>query len=147
MSLRQAIRILWLRSLGAAALLIFVSAQAICFAHCHLGSPNDNAEAVPSCHATVPKDSSGGGDDAPASMPSEACVTLKTMLTGADSPTLVVPEFHILDFLSPLVLSLEDLASQKTSSEFRQARPFDWVFTPAVSLGPAFRSLAPPFAV
>ena len=78
-------------------------------------------------------------------MPSEMCVTLKTMLTGADAPAVVVPEFHTLYLLSSIALSCDN-ATAETIDQFRQAQPFDWIFTPAVSLGPAFRSLAPPSA-
>jgi hypothetical protein len=125
--------------------LAFVMAQAACFVHCHVGVAEGSAEALPPCHA-VPSQDDQGAPDLPASMPSEACVTLKTMVVGADAPTLVPPEFHTLYLLSSHVLSLEDLASEP-AGELRQARSFDWIFTPEVSLGPAFRSLAPPLVV
>lgn len=142
MTLCQTVRNQLLRSLAAVALLAFVAAQAICFVHCHLPA-GESAEAVPSCHAAAP--ASDNPTDAQDSMPSEACVTLKTMLSGADAPTIAPPEFHTLYLLSALVFSLEDTASEM-AGESRQAHPSDWIFTPEVSLGPAFRSLAPPLA-
>ena len=53
------------------------------------------------------------------------------------------PDLVPLYTLPAFVLTLDDAgtASHLTS---RQAKARDWVFTPEVCLGPAFRSLAPP---
>ena len=40
---------------------------------------------------------------------------------------------------------LNEAREGRPAASFRQAKPRDWVFTPEVSLGPAFRSHAPPF--
>jgi hypothetical protein len=47
--------------------------------------------------------------------------------------------------LAPLSLALDATEGQPEAAFFRQSGTHDWVFTPEVCLGPAFRSLAPPF--
>jgi hypothetical protein len=46
-----------------------------------------------------------------------------------------------------VLLDARELATRAPANQFnRQARRRDWVFTPEVCLGPAFRSLAPPLS-
>jgi hypothetical protein len=68
---------------------------------------------------------------------------MNTLTTG-DAPVVVVPEFFVLYFLTPTALALDATATAQKASLSRQANHRDWVLTPEVSLGPAFRSLAPP---
>ena len=58
---------------------------------------------------------------------------------------LIVPESFVLYLLSPCVPALDLTATEATATVSRQTDVREWVFTPEVSLGPAFRSLAPPF--
>lgn len=67
--------------------------------------------------------------------------------TSGEAPALVVPDFPILYFLTPAALALDAAASKPEAIFSRQANHSDWVLTPEVSLGPAFRSLAPPCLV
>lgn len=142
---RQRILSPWLRSLAAFALLVFVAAQTACFIHCHFGGGHGNSDAQPSCHGSAAAKATHGEHDAPAPAPTTTCSTLKTMLAGADAPTVIAPQFHTLYLLAPLSLALDATETQPKAAFFRQSRTRDWVFTPGVCLGPAFRSLAPPF--
>ena len=134
------------RSLAGLALGVFVAAQTICFVHCHFGSgPVDAAK--PSCHGSPQTTASHDGPNKPTpSIPASTatCSTLKTMLAGGDAPPLAAPQHFTLYPLSLISLALDAAKPQPEASFSRQAWPRDWVFTPLVRLGPAFRSLAPP---
>lgn len=65
------------------------------------------------------------------------------MLTGSDTPTLPNFQAHTLYLLSPLALDEAEIQPQAAFA--LQVRSPERVFTPEVCLGPAFRSLAPPF--
>jgi len=144
---RQTILSPLLRSFAALALVIFVAAQTLCFIHCNFGGGHGDS-AQPSCHGAA--SASAGPDEGDSSAPSVpsptgACLTLKTLLAGGDAPTLVAPQPHTLYLLVPFALALEVTATEPEALFSRQANHSDWVFRPEVSLGPAFRSLAPPF--
>jgi hypothetical protein len=141
------------RSLAALALVVFVAAQAMCFVHCHFGG-GQRDKAQPSCHGspqtTASHDGRGdhNGHDGPTPSTPAApttCSTLKTMLAGGNAPPLSAPQFHTLYLLAPISLALDATETQPEASFSRHARSRDWVFTPELCLGPAFRSLAPPF--
>ena len=149
MRLRQTTLSPLLRSLAALALVVFVAAQAMCFVHCNFGGGHGD-KAQPSCHGSPQHATSHDGDDdsAPSTpSPTAACSTLKTMLAGGDAPALTAFQPHTLYLLSPVVLALDATEVQPKASFSRQVRTRDWVFTPEVCLGPAFRSLAPPSLV
>ena len=136
-----------LRSFAAGALLVWVAAQVLCFAHCNFGFGHGDSEQA-SCHGSAP--TSTHHDDSDSSSPthhkssaSAACSTLKSALVGSSTTALVQPDFHLLYTLAPL--TLHATVMEPTASFFRQAKVRDRVFTPEVCLGPAFRSLAPPF--
>lgn len=146
MRLRQTTLSPLLRSLAALALVVFVVAQAMCFVHCNFGGGHGD-KTQPSCHGSPQHATSHDGDDdsAPsAPSPTAVCPTLKTMLAGGDSPTLTAFQAHTLYLLAPMPLALDATEAHPKSSFSRQAWTRDWVFTPVVCLGPAFRSLAPP---
>ena len=67
------------------------------------------------------------------------------MLAGGAAPTLVAPQLHTLYLLAPTSLALDATETRTKAAFSRQAHLRDWIFTPVVCLGPAFRSLAPPF--
>lgn len=73
-----------------------------------------------------------------------ACDVLKTAVPGSPAAELIAPTLPLLYTLPLVALALDLRLDQPTASIFRQARLRDWVFTPEVSLGPAFRSHAPP---
>lgn len=135
------------RSMAALALMVFAAAQALCFVHCNFGGGHGD-KAQPSCHGSPQTPTSHDDHDGPTpSTPAATttCSTLKTMLAGADSPPLVAPQLHTLYLLAPISLALDATEEQPDAPFTRQAGTGDWVFTPLVCLGPAFRSLAPPF--
>lgn len=147
MRLRQTTLSPLLRSLAALALMVFVVAQAMCFVHCNFGGGHGD-KAQPSCHGSPQHAAShdGDNDSAPsAPSPTTACSTLETMLAGGDAPTLTAFQTHTLYLLAPVALALDATEIQPDASFSRQVWTRDWVFTPEVCLGPAFRSLAPPF--
>ena len=134
------------RFVAAVALVVFVAAQAMCFAHCHFGGGRED-QAQPSCHASSRTTASRDVQDqpaptAPATTP--ACSALKTMLITDDAGTLVAQPLTSLYILGAVFPTLIVTETQAEAAFSRQARPRDWVFTPLVCLGPAFRSLAPP---
>jgi hypothetical protein len=145
MRLRKATLSPLLRSLAGLALLVFIAAQAMCFIHCHFGRGHGKSVGQPSCHGSARAKPTPGDRDTPAPTPTTTCSTLKNMLAGADSPTVVAPQLHTLYTLVSFSLSLDVTARAPHPPIFRRARSADRVFTPEVSLGPAFRSLAPPF--
>ena len=144
---RQTILSPLLRSLAAFALVVFVVAQALCFVHCNFGGGHGD-KAQPSCHGSPQHAASHDGDDdsAPSTpTPTTACSTLKTMLAGGDSSVVTAFQAHTL-YLLPSIVSVLDAPETRPQAAFgRQARTREWIFTPEVCLGPAFRSLAPPF--
>ena len=132
------------RSLAALALMVFAAAQALCFVHCNFGGGHGD-KAQPSCHGSPQTTASHDGPTPSTPSPTTTCSTLKTMLAGGDAPTVIAPQFHTLYLLAPIALALDATETQLDASFSRQAWRGDWVFTPLVCLGPAFRSLAPPF--
>ncbi len=81
-----------------------------------------------------------GGDDA-------CCSTL--MATAQITTPLVIakPVLQPLNFLCPVLQARDPMLVAPEAKPLRRAKPRDWVFTPVVCLGPAFRSLAPPVFV
>lgn len=145
MHIRQTILRPLLRSLAALTLVLFVAAQAACFVHCHFGGGHGDA-AKPSCHGAPMAKTHDGHTPAAPTVPASSipCATLKSLLAGGDAYTLVLPVLQPIDFV---LLSFDALNASEHESNLahsRQARPREWVFTPEVCLGPAFRSLAPP---
>ena len=132
------------RWIAAAALVIYVTAQAVCLAHCHLGGFRTTQ---PSCHAKSSHchrcDSSAPAKADP--MPASTCLTLMNAVSSSASLTVVAPELPLLYTLAPDFLALPTTAIEPLAFFSRQARPADWILTPEVFLGPAHRSLAPPF--
>ena len=67
------------------------------------------------------------------------------VLNGGFESPVIVPQFHTPYLLAPISLALDATETQPKAAFFGQSRTRDWTFTPEVCLGPAFRSLAPPF--
>ena len=146
MGLRQTILSPLLRSVGALALVVYIAAQTLCFMHCNFGGGHGDS-APPSCHGTAKACHDGGGCPSPPnrSRTTTTCFTLMNTLTTGDAPIVIVPEFFVLYVLTPSALALDATTTAQEASFSRQANHRDWVLTPEVSLGPALRSLAPPF--
>jgi hypothetical protein len=133
----------WLvRSLAAVTLLVWLSALVLCSVDCCVGdadchSCHHDEQAAASHRDQAPdSDNHDGHDDS-------ACVTVKTLVPTANSLALIKPDFGFctLSFILPLQVST---AAQIETSVSRQPPDREWLFTPLVCLGPAFRSLAPP---
>jgi hypothetical protein len=71
------------------------------------------------------------------------CFTKKPLTAEKDAASDPQPSLSLAFIIASLVVAFEtpNLADAILT---RQAPPRDWVFTPEVCLGPAFRSLAPP---
>jgi len=67
------------------------------------------------------------------------------MLTGGDAPTLTAFQTHTLYLLAPVAFALNKAETRPQAAFTLRVRSREWVFTPEVCLGPAFRSHAPPF--
>ena len=137
-----------LRSLAAGALLVWVVAQALCFAHCNFGVGHGDSEEA-SCHGSASTsahhdDGDTSGPVHPDSSGSDVCFTLKSALVGSSAADLVQPGSQLLYTLAPFAPSLDVRAVESITRFSRQARSRDWLLTPEVCLGPAHRSLAPP---
>ncbi len=130
-------------------LLVWVAAQALCFAHCNFGvSHGGTGKISGQDSALAPAQHGGGGSCCPKSRDTSAsvvCSTMKSALVGSGATALVQPDLHPLYTLAPFALAMDVMATEPTTVFFRQAAAPDWVFTPEVSRGPAHRSLAPPF--
>ena len=109
-------------------LLVWIASIAVCAADCVGGQKQHDC-----CH----KKSSGNPHDKP------LCLHSQTIASAPLSVQTSKPDFGIQPFL---ISQFQNLSSQLESEpvSFRQAVRSDFVFTPEVCLGPAFRSLAPP---
>ena len=148
MRLRETRLNLLFRSVAAATLCVWLAAQVLCAAHCDFGVCRGDEE-HPSCHGPEPSQSHRDDGDSPApahddSSTTATCLTLKSALVSGVGPTVVPSELHVLYTLAPF--ALDATAAVPASLHSRQAKSRDWVFTPELCLGPAFRSHAPPFS-
>ena len=132
-----------MRGIAAVVLVCWSVALAVCWNHCATGACSRPAQAddQPSCHGHV----SSEGEDTPASGNSaeNACFAKKPFVSQLDVAHADSPSLH-LAYVSALLLAQYEFQNTSETVGIRQATLRDWVFTPEVSLGPAFRSLAPP---
>jgi hypothetical protein len=131
-----------LRSLAAVMLLVWVATVTACTTEClcadsdsqHMGQmPTANSQS----HDSHGSDKDCDHDDS-------FCTSLHSLTPVSTAAVLDKPDFGLaftLDFLSTAQLVT---VAQTETSVSRQPRPCEWVFTPEVCLGAAFRSLAPP---
>jgi len=136
-----------LRSLAALTLVLFVAAQSACFVHCHFGGSHGDTTKR-SCHGG-PSAKASHHHEHPSPAPADpaaavSCDTLKLLVVGGGAYTLAAPVLQPVDFLALSSLALSAPEAKLDAAFRRQAKTRDWVFTPEVCLGPAFRSLAPP---
>jgi hypothetical protein len=134
------------RWLTAVTLFVWLGAQALCqtqclFEDCHGESNNGHhASEIGAGHHADEHDPQPGD---PQDNTEAACLTLKSALTSGGALTFVAPQFPVLYTLAPLaVLDAADLRLAANTSP--ESRGHEWVFTPEVCLGPAYRSHAPP---
>ncbi len=138
-----------LRSIAAVTLLFWIGAVALCSAHCTTGIGHGSSD-EDSCHGSAISQPHHDDHDSPTPAhhdPSAApCLTLKSALPNGNAPSYIHPDFSMLYTLAPLVFALDSATTEPATLCFRQARRGEWVFTPELCLGPAFRSLAPPYS-
>jgi hypothetical protein len=117
-----------LRSLAGVMLLVWIASIAVCAADCMGGQKQHDC-----CH----KKSSGNPQDKP------LCLHSQTIAGAPLSMQISKPDFGVQPFL---ISQVQNLSSQLKSEQlsFHQPVRSDFVFTPEVCLGAAFRSLAPP---
>ena len=132
-----------MRVIAAVVLVCWSVALAICWHHCATGACSKQASSgeQPSCHGHSASEDQG----TPSSSDSaeNACFAKKPFASHLDVAHADSPLLH-LAYISALLVVDYELQNSTTTVEFRPATPRDWVFTPEVCLGPAFRSLAPP---
>ena len=131
-----------LRSFAAVTLLCWLGALALCSTECceedsaHHAGQKEIASSHADDHPTPDSENHSGNDDS-------VCASLKTLIPTAHNNVLPKPDFGfcLLSFVS-LPQALTVAGGEAPTS--RQPPDREFVFTPLVCLGPAFRSLAPP---
>jgi hypothetical protein len=133
-----------MRVIAAVVLVCWSVALGICWHHCATGACSGNAKASakrqPSCHTQSDSESDG-------SQPNKAqnsCFAKKPFSGKLDLTSMSAPTLH-LAYVNALLVVAYELPNPTEDVFHRQSRSREWVFTPEVCLGPAFRSLAPPF--
>ena len=143
---REALRP-WFRATAAVTLLCWIAAASVCAAHCSGLFDHGDAPRA-SCHgvavATHGEDANHSDPTHHDSSSTTLCLALKTVLPSIDGSIHFHPDFSFVYLLAPLTLAFDTALNEPIHHHFRQAHLRGWVFTPEVSLGPAYRSLAPP---
>lgn len=75
------------------------------------------------------------------------CSTIQALVVSPTPIVIAKPVTQPALLISLLCAAREHALTAPACGEFRQARSRDWVFAPAVCLGPALHSLAPPASV
>ena len=134
-----------IRCIALAALFVWVGALARCQTECcscdeHQSAPFEHHHANATSHVHSHKHS-----NAPVSQgESSFCLSLKSLFHNSSGLVISKPALQPLYELPSAASTMCDPAPVFVAQHFRQAKPAEWVFTPEVCLGPAFRSLAPP---
>ena len=127
-----------LRSLAAVMLLVWVAAVTACSTKCLCADSEANHMEQASAHGQ------SHDSDKDCDHDNSFCDSLHSLAPMSVSVVLDKPDFGLaftLDFLT--TTQLVAITPLETSVS-RQPPSREWVFTPEVSLGAAFRSLAPP---
>ncbi len=136
-----------IRICAALSLVVWLAALTFCSANCFLRDshcqPNHHDEQAADAHPDHDH------DQAPASKNHNGCDdsfcdSLKAFSHTTDTIVIAKPDFGLAYILASTSFSQLLTVPQSETSMFRQARQREWVFTPEVYLGPAFRSQAPP---
>jgi hypothetical protein len=127
-----------LRICAAALIVVWLAAVGFCSTEC-LGEDShaETAHMDKSATTNSPSHDSDRHDDS-------LCVSLHSVCPATASSTFIKPDFGsaiTLDFISTRQIVA---ITPPTTFISRQPPDRDWVFTPEVCFGAAFRSLAPP---
>jgi hypothetical protein len=134
------------RIFAAGVLLVWLAAFTHCSTECLAGDSDSYSQAEHSHPAAEPStrshdsDKHGSHDDS-------FCIALHSICPVSTDSVLAKPDFGLacpLNFVSTAQFAALTPPEALVS---RQPPDREWVFTPEVSLGPAFRSLAPPLTV
>ncbi len=141
-----------MRLFAALSVLIWLSATSYCSLESfvghgeakdhHVGQVANHAADESHEDADHPHDSDKNGHDQ-----ESCCDSLQTTPQYGSSLVLLKPDLGKLPSLSFLWLARTLTLDAPEPTPPRQAQHADWIFTPEVCLGPAFRSHAPPLAV
>ncbi len=138
-----------IRVCATTTLVVWLAALVFCSSECFEG----NSHCQPSNHDDHDHgqvaDSHHEHDQAPDSdrqdgCPKTVCDSLKNCVPPTDSSFVFKQDFILAYILGSAPFSQALAISKPEASIFRQTWRRDWVFTPEVYLGPAFRSHAPP---
>ena|SRR5688572_4862886 len=134
-----------MRGIAALVLVCWSVALATCFHFCATRGCDRivTAKAESSCEAHCAKKNSNQQQESESPCGDSTCFTKKPLAAEKNVARVDQPSLILAFLTAPLVLAFE-LPEDADATFSRQALPRDWVFTPEVSLGPAFRSLAPP---
>jgi len=138
-----------IRWFAGMTLVAWIGAHALCQTHCLIGACHDEQDdtsrnAVASValhHGHEGHGSQPCGHDRDAD---SSCLTLKSALISNSIAPLITHQFSFRYTLASFALTFDAMAVEPVAPFSRQARLRDWLFTPEVCLGPAFRSHAPP---
>ncbi len=147
MNLRQTKFRPLVRVTAVATLFAWLGALALCQTECCSGDEHHSASADHHHADAAPHSHSHDHDqgNAPGSQKeSSFCLSLKSFFHNSSGFSISKPILQPLYELTFALTPSADTAASSILLRFRQAKPADWVFTPEVCLGPAFRSLAPP---
>ena len=121
----------------------WITAFGICSAHCALGQTRHaeeaNAEALPPCHGPMHGDSDSNSGKA-----TSFCITIKSLHSPVADLAVHPPQTLVLFQPVFAAVNAGDVDFIHSTQLLRRSRAPDWLFTPEVYLGPAFRSHAPP---
>ena len=132
------------RICAALLALVWISAFAICSTDC-LGGHFDSDHAA---RAAQTEPAHGHSDsDKHREHDDSFCVALHSVFLSSASPTLTKPDFG-LAFTQDFAFKIPSIPLHPPEAAISRRPPErEWVFTPEVCLGPAFRSHAPPLAI
>jgi hypothetical protein len=131
----------YLRFVAAGMLLVWLAAVTACSTEC-LGEDSHSESAhMDQAAATSNQSHDSGKHD---SHNDSFCVSLHSLCPTSSCPVLVKPDFGLAFALNFILTAQLPTLAQPEASLSRQPPDSNRVFTPEVSLGAAFYSLAPP---
>jgi hypothetical protein len=136
------------RAWAMVTLIVWLGAWAFCSADCLMGDSrcqpeHHHDEQAATSHHDHDQTPDSDKHDCP---DSSVCSSLKTFVPSAGNSFIFKHDFSLAYILGAAPLFQALVIPQFEIPIFRQAWRRDWVFTPEVYLGPAFRSHAPPFS-
>ena len=140
-----------LRICAALMVLVWVAASGFCSVESFFGHAEHNSNSLAhhendTAASTADSDHHSHDSDKNGSEEHSCCATLTAASPSVNSAILAKPDFGKLLSLNFLWLAQALTFVQPEVPISRQPPDREWVFTPEICLGPAFRSHAPPLA-